>query len=67
MLIDEHDESFGIREIKMLSQNIDPDYYPWIFQINGEREYIRGTNWVPPDMLFGRIDRTRYEKLVKLA
>ncbi len=66
-LFDKFQDIFGIRRVELLSQNINPEYYPWIFQINGEREYIRGTNWVPPDMLFGRIDRTRYEKNIKLA
>ncbi|NVM30326.1 MAG: hypothetical protein HWN65_15885 [Candidatus Helarchaeota archaeon] len=65
--IDKFQDTFGIRKFELLSQNIDPEYYPWIFQINGEKEYIRGTNWVPPDMLFGQIDRARYEQNIKLA
>ncbi|NVM53346.1 MAG: hypothetical protein HWN66_06545 [Candidatus Helarchaeota archaeon] len=66
-LLDQYQDTFGIRKFQLLSQNIDPDYYPWIFEINGENEYIRGGNWVPSEMLFGRLDHTRYERNIKLA
>ncbi|NMC05016.1 MAG: hypothetical protein GYA24_07390 [Candidatus Lokiarchaeota archaeon] len=39
----------------------------WTLVINGKRIFIRGMNWVPPDSLFGRIDASRYRKLVDLA
>lgn len=65
--LDIFEDTLGIRKFQLLSQEIDPSYYPWIFEINGEREYIRGGNWVPSDMLFGRLDRVRYEKNIKLA
>lgn len=66
-IIDHISDRFGIRKFQLLAQNLNPEHYPWIFEINGEREYIRGANWVPADMLFGRLDRERYEKNVKLA
>lgn len=61
------EDTFGIRKFELISQEIRPDYYPWIFQINGEREYIRGGNWVPCDSLFGRIDYDRYLQNIQLA
>ncbi len=64
---DEVQDTFGIRQFELISQNIDPEYYPWIFQINGEREFIRGGNWVPPDSLFGRINHERYIRNIQLA
>ncbi|HUX98466.1 MAG TPA: glycoside hydrolase family 2 TIM barrel-domain containing protein [Candidatus Deferrimicrobium sp.] len=66
-ILDTYQDTHGIRHFQLLSQNIDPEYYPWIFEINGEKEYIRGANWVPPDMLFGQIDHNRYEQNLKLA
>ena len=66
-LKDTFTDTFGIRKFELISQNISPDYYPWIFQINGEREYIRGGNWVPCDSLVGRIDYDRYLKNIQLA
>ncbi len=67
VILDEVEETFGIRKFQLLSQGRDPEFYPWIFEINGEREYIRGGNWVPSDLLFGRIDSTRYKKNIQLA
>ncbi|MDD1776628.1 MAG: hypothetical protein LUQ65_00545 [Candidatus Helarchaeota archaeon] len=65
--VDAFEETFGIRNFELLSQNISPDHYPWIFQLNGEREFIRGGNWVPCDSLFGRINQDRYLQNVQLA
>jgi beta-mannosidase len=67
VLYDEYQGTYGIRQFKLLSQNIDPEFYPWIFEINGVKEYIRGGNWVPSDMLFGRLDEERYRKNIQLA
>jgi len=66
-LKDTFTDTLGIRNFELISQNIHPDYYPWIFQINGAREYIRGGNWVPCDSLFGRIDYNRYLRNIQLA
>jgi beta-mannosidase len=66
MILDEFSGTFGIRDFQLISQNIDPKYYPWIFEINGIKEYIRGGNWVPSDMLFGQIDEERYRKNIRL-
>jgi len=39
----------------------------WTFLINGEREFIRGANWVPADALMGRLREQDYEDLIRLA
>ncbi|MHA1848194.1 MAG: glycosyl hydrolase 2 galactose-binding domain-containing protein [Promethearchaeota archaeon] len=39
----------------------------WTFKINGKKLFLRGINWVPPDSLFGRISRKKYEKLIDAA
>jgi len=64
---DQVSDSFGIRDFNLRSQNLDSKYYPWIFEINGQKSYIRGANWVPSDMLFGRLNRGRYQKNIQLA
>ncbi|MHA1299085.1 MAG: glycoside hydrolase family 2 protein [Candidatus Helarchaeota archaeon] len=66
-IIDSISDTFGIRKIEFLRTSDNPEHIPWIFQINGLKEYIRGTNWIPPDALFGRINKERYEKNLKLA
>ncbi|HMQ53195.1 MAG TPA: glycoside hydrolase family 2 TIM barrel-domain containing protein [Anaerolineae bacterium] len=40
---------------------------PWQFRLNGQREFIRGLNWVPADSLPGRLRRADYEQLLGLA
>jgi beta-mannosidase len=66
-ILDNFSTDFGIREIKMLKTEEAKEEENWIFSINGEREYIRGANWTPPDSLFGRIDKKRYQELINRA
>ncbi len=40
--------------------------YPWTFQVNGKRMFAKGGNWIPADLLM-RLDRGRYERLLRLA
>ena len=35
---------------------------PMTLDINGRRIFAKGTNWVPPDMLYGRLNREVYAK-----
>lgn len=59
---------FGLRSID-LAPNPDapPDEPPWTFVVNGEREFIRGANWVPADAIPARAGRDEYLELVQLA
>jgi len=43
------------------------DVPPWIFQINGVKIYVKGANWVPADLFFGRVSGKWYKKLINLA
>ena len=40
--------------------------YPWTFVINGKKIFAKGANWIPIDQLL-RLDRNRYDHLLKLA
>jgi beta-mannosidase len=40
--------------------------YPWTFQVNGKKMFAKGGNWIPVDQLL-RLDRNRYDRLLKLA
>ncbi|MCX6374674.1 MAG: hypothetical protein NTU88_01310, partial [Armatimonadetes bacterium] len=57
----------GIRSIRI---NQDPhpekgDYFiPWV---NGRPIFAKGGNWVPPDIIYARLDAERYRTLVQLA
>ena len=57
----------GIRSIR-ISQDPHPDggdYF--ILEVNGRPIFAKGGNWVPPDLIYARIDADRYRKLVELA
>ncbi len=58
----------GIRDIQMSRNPRTPKgNLDWTFLVNGEREFIRGANWVPPDSLMGRIRDEHYERLIRMA
>jgi beta-mannosidase len=40
---------------------------PMTLEINGRRIFAKGSNWVPPDMLYGRLNREVYAKHLRLA
>lgn len=40
--------------------------YPWTFQINGRKMFVKGSNWIPADQML-RLDRERYDHLLTLA
>ena len=68
--------SFGIRRVRLL-RNIgadDPSGYPKgryaapiTLELNGRRIFMKGANYVNPDIFWGRIDEQRYRELVTLA
>ncbi|MBC7327393.1 beta-mannosidase [bacterium] len=59
---------FGIRTIKMepLPDGPKPHLYNWTFVINGERVFVKGTNWATLDA-FLRLDESRYKRFLMLA
>jgi len=60
--------TFGIRKLEMLyNPNSPSDAYPLTFSVNNRRIFAQGANWVPADMLFGRIDENLYSRLLTQA
>jgi beta-mannosidase len=39
----------------------------WTLKVNGQKMFLRGINWVPPDSIYGRISKERYQKLIDAA
>jgi beta-mannosidase len=40
---------------------------PWRFTVNGRHVFLRGANWVPADILPGRVDAADYARLLSKA
>ncbi len=58
VLLDALTQTIGLRQVELDD---------WILRINGQRVYARGANWVPADVLPGRIDEATYRALLSLA
>ncbi len=64
-MLDDVVVTFGVREIKLGQPECTTDACePYLFTVNGRREFIRGANWVPPDAMPGRVRRAQYEALL---
>ncbi len=67
-VLDALSTTFGLRTVERApNPNTPPEAEPWVFVLNGRREFIRGANWVPADALPGRVRREDYAALIDLA
>jgi beta-mannosidase len=57
-LLDSTTQLVGLRQVELDG---------WALRINGRRVYARGANWVPADILPGRITESDYRALLTLA
>jgi beta-mannosidase len=66
--LDRFTTTFGLRHVAM-ARNPDtpPGNADWTFVLNGQREFVRGANWVPPDSFPGHITTDDYAALIRLA
>ncbi len=39
---------------------------PFQLELNGKRIFTKGSNWVPPEVFYGKIDEARYRELLEL-
>jgi beta-mannosidase len=57
-ILDSVSQTVGLRQVELEG---------WTFRVNGRRIYARGANWVPADILPGRVTERDYEALIALA
>lgn len=57
-ILDCREELIGLRQVEMDG---------WTVRVNGRRVYARGANWVPADLLPGRVTEADYRALLTLA
>ncbi len=62
--VDEVDTEVGVRTIRCERF---PNGAPWRFTINGRPVFLRGANWVPADILPGRLQEEDYARLLDSA
>ncbi len=63
-LLDEISEVAGVCAVARTAL---PDGAPWRFTINGRPVFLRGANWVPADVLPGRVHEDDYARLLGQA
>ena len=57
----------GIRSVKINQDPHPQEGRHFIVEVNGRPIFMKGGNWVPPDMIYARIDADRCRRLVELA
>ncbi len=66
----------GFRRVRMLRNKgaNDPQMFPksryaapFSLELNGRRIFMKGSNWVNPDIFWGDIDRERYDSILTLV
>ena len=57
---------FAIRTVQLL-QKPDKEGSSFIIEINGEKIFCKGADWIPSDSFIPRIPSQRYEKLLSMA
>ena len=68
-LLDTYNTRFGIREVKLLQEKLPlPEGgKSFTLEINGQKVFCKGANWVPLDSSFARITKEKYKELVEIA
>jgi beta-mannosidase len=68
IILDEKTQKAGIRTAELKYTDITTKENPgeFVFIINGEKIFVRGTNWVPLDALHSR-DKTHIDKAIKMV
>ena len=58
----------GFRTVRLVpAPDAPPDALPYVVEVNGRAVQVRGWNWVPVDVLYGRAHEDRYAALLDLA
>jgi len=65
-LIDRVEKKFGIRTVRLVQEK-DEDGESFIFELNGEKIFCKGANWIPADSFLPRVGRDDYDKLLEMA
>jgi len=65
--VDEYFTRFGIRTIELVTEGPEtPNGKVFYFKINGVKVFVKGANWIPLDLLIGRITSDKYEHALRM-
>ena len=64
--LDETVKKFGIRTVQLIQEK-DEDGESFIFEINGEKIFCKGANWIPADCFLPRVKKEDYDILLEMA
>jgi beta-mannosidase len=64
---DSLEETFGFREVAWEQNPGAQEGWKWVLKLNGNRLFMRGANWVPPDALLGQLSNEKYQRLINMA
>ncbi|MDP4207712.1 MAG: glycoside hydrolase family 2 protein [Bacteroidota bacterium] len=62
-LIADKTEKFGVRKLELV-QEPDPTGRSFFFRLNGVPIFMKGANYIPPDVLTTRVSGERYSELI---
>ena len=66
--LDSFTTTFGVRDFSLARPPHTPiTQEPWQFVVNGQREFLRGVNWVPLDAIPARLTRDDYAARLQQA
>jgi beta-mannosidase len=57
---------FGIRKVNLIQES-DAEGRSFIFEINGEKIFCKGADWIPSDNFVPRIGEEKYRRLLTMA
>lgn len=65
---DQREVNFGVRRLRAVANSGGPaDALPYTLEVNGQRIFVRGWNWVPMDALYGVERPDKLRRLISLV
>lgn len=65
--VDERSGKFAFREVELCQEPFDQTHMQYRLKINGQKVFVKGSNWVPAECFIGSIQTEKYQRLVDQA